>query len=288
MEMIEAHGAAIPAIGFGTGSLKGESGQAAIVEALTIGYRHLDTARSYENEAIVGDAIQASGLKREEVFLTTKVWPDRLSESEMLKSAEESLIALGVDRVDLFMIHWPNPDLSMPDMIRALNGVKKRGLTRHIGVSNFTGKLLADAWRVTEAPIVANQCEYHPMMEQRSVLEACRALGTVFVAYMPLGRRQALEIPVLSEIARRLNRSTAQVILRWHVQQTGVAAIPKSSDSQRMRDNIAVFDFALSDADMSAIAALARPDGRLVSFPRVRQPDGSFKDFQHFAPDWNA
>ena len=288
MEMIEAHGTAIPAIGFGTGALKGESGRTAIVEALTLGYRHLDTARSYENEAIVGDAIRASGLKREEVFITTKVWPDRLSESEMLKSAEESLTALGVDRVDLFMIHWPNPNLSMSDMIRALNGVKKRGLTRHIGVSNFTGKLLADAWRVTEAPIVANQCEYHPMMEQRSVLEACRALGTVFVAYMPLGRRQALEIPVMSEIARRLNRSTAQVILRWHVQQTGVAAIPKSSDSQRMRDNIAVFDFALSDADMSAIAALARPDGRLVSFPRVRQPDGTFKDYPHLAPDWNA
>jgi diketogulonate reductase-like aldo/keto reductase len=288
MEMIEAHGTAIPAIGFGTGALKGEPGRAAIVEALSIGYRHLDTARTYGNEVMVGEAIRASGLKRGEVFLTTKVWPDRLSESEMLKSVEESLTALSVDQVDLFMIHWANPHLSMPDMIRALNGVKKRGLTRHIGVSNFTGQLLADAWHVTESPIIANQCEYHPMIDQRSVLEACRALGTILVAYMPLGRRQALEIPVLSEIGRRLNRSTAQVILRWHVQQHGVAAIPNSANSKRMRENIAVFDFELSDADMSAISALAGPDGRLSPFPRVRQADGTFKDFQHFAPDWNA
>lgn len=288
MEFLEAHGARIPAIGFGSGSLHGDACVAALREALRAGYRHIDTASSYGNETEVGEVIRDSGLPRDNVFITTKVWPDRLSDDEMLASAEESLKKLGVDQVDLFMIHWPYPEVTVRDMIRALNRVKARGLTRHIGVSNFTAPLMDAAWAMTDAPLVANQCEYHPMMDQTPVLEACRKHGTALVAYMPLGRREVLQIPVLADIAQRLGKTRAQVALRWLIQQKGVAAIPKSTDPVRMRQNLEVFDFSLSSADMAAIQALARPEGRLIQFPRMRKPDGSWQEFRQFAPVWDT
>jgi 2,5-diketo-D-gluconate reductase B len=288
MQDVDAHGAKIPAIGFGTGSLKGRACVEALGHAFRAGYRHVDTARSYGNEAEVGEAVRASSLKRDEIFLTTKVWPNRLDEAEMLRSAEESVAALGVDQVDLFLIHWPNPMVAVADMIRALNEVKRRGLTRHIGVSNFTSDLLAEAWAATEAPLVANQCEYHPGLDQGPVIDACQAHGTAFVAYMPLGRREVLTLPLLSEIGRRLGRTPAQVALRWLVQQDGVAAIPKSTDPGRLRGNIDVFNFSLSDDDMAAISALAHPGGRMIPFPRMRNADGGWDEFREFAPIWDA
>jgi 2,5-diketo-D-gluconate reductase B len=288
MQDVDAHGAKIPAIGFGTGSLNGRACVEALGHAFRAGYRHVDTARSYGNEAEVGEAVRASSLKRDEIFLTTKVWPNRLDEAEMLRSAEESVAALGVDQVDLFLIHWPNPMVAVADMIRALNEVKRRGLTRHIGVSNFTSDLLAEAWAATEAPLVANQCEYHPGLDQGPVIDACQAHGTAFVAYMPLGRREVLTLPLLSEIGWRLGRTPAQVALRWLVQQDGVAAIPKSTDPGRLRGNIDVFNFSLSDDDMAAISALAHPGGRMIPFPRMRNADGGWDEFREFAPIWDA
>jgi 2,5-diketo-D-gluconate reductase B len=288
MRHVDAHGVEIPAMGFGTGSLKGRVCVEALGHAFRAGYRHLDTARTYGNEAEVGEAVRASGLKRDEIFLTTKVWPDRLGEAEMLRSAEESVAALGVEQVDLFLIHWPNPKVTVPDMIRALNEVKRRGLTRHIGVSNFTSGLLAEAWAATGAPLVVNQCEYHPSLDQGPVIDACRAHGTAFVAYMPLGRREVLNLPLLSEIGRRLGRTPAQIALRWLVQQDGVAAIPKSTDPSRLCSNIDVFDFSLSDDDMAAISALAHPGGRMVPFPRMRNTHGGWDEFRAFAPTWDS
>jgi 2,5-diketo-D-gluconate reductase B len=288
MQDVDAHGAKIPAIGFGTGSLKGRACVEALGHAFRAGYRHVDTARSYGNEAEVGEAVRASSLKRDEIFLTTKVWPNRLDEAEMLRSAEESVAALGVDQVDLFLIHWPNPMVAVADIIRALNEVKRRGLTRHIGVSTFTSDLLAEAWAATEAPLVANQCEYHPGLDQGPVIDACQAHGTAFVAYMPLGRREVLTLPLLSEIGRRLGRTPAQVALRWLVQQDGVAAIPKSTDPGRLRGNIDVFNFSLSDDDMAAISALAHPGGRMIPFPRMRNADGGWDEFRECAPIWDT
>ncbi|MCO5090378.1 aldo/keto reductase [Bosea sp. (in: a-proteobacteria)] len=287
MKILDAHGARIPAIGFGTGSLPGQACIEAVGQALKAGYRHLDCAASYGNEAQVGQAIKASGLPREELFLTTKVWPGQFREADMIKAAEASLKALGVDRVDLFLLHWPDPAVALPDTIRALNGIARRGLTRHIGVSNFTTALLAQAWAATEAPLVANQCEYHPGLDQSAVIAACRGRGMAFVSYMPLGRCEVLALPLLGEIGRRVGKSPAQVALRWLLQQDGVAAIPKSTDPQRMRENLALFDFVLSPEDMAAISALARPDGRMIPFPRARRPDGSVQEFRDLAPVWD-
>jgi diketogulonate reductase-like aldo/keto reductase len=287
MKIVDAHGARIPAIGFGTGSLPGQACIDALEHAFKAGYRHIDCASSYRNETEVGQAIKASHLSREDLFLTTKVWPGQFREADMIKTAESSLKALGVDQVDLFLLHWPDPTMALPETIRALNRIARLGLTRHIGVSNFTTALLAQAWAVTEAPLVANQCEYHPGLDQSAVIEACRSRGMAFVSYMPLGRREVLEMPLLSEVATRIGKTPAQVALRWQLQQDGVAAIPKSTDPQRMCQNIELFDFALSPDDMAAIFALARPDGRMIPFPRARRPDGSFHEFRELAPAWD-
>ena len=286
--LIEAHGVRFPAIGFGTGSLMGDACLRALSQALRAGYRHIDTASSYGNEVEIGEAIRSSGLRRDEIFLTTKVWPDSLGEAEMLASAEGSLRRLGVDQVDLFLIHWPNPKLRMRDMIAALNAVRARGLARHIGVSNFTSGLLEEAWAATDAPLVANQCEYHPLLDQTRLLRSCRAKGTALVAYMPLGRGKVLELQRLAAIGRRLRKTPGQIALRWLVQQ-GVGAIPKSTHPERLRQNLEVFDFHLSDREMADIFALARPDGRMIPYPRMRSSDGvTLEPHPEFAPVWDV
>lgn len=287
MNIIEAYGARIPAIGFGTGSLPGQACIDALQHAFGTGYRHIDCASSYGNEQEVGQAIKASGLPRDDLFLTTKVWPGRFGEADMIKTTEGSLEALGVDQVDLFLLHWPDPSAPLPETIRVLNRIVRLGLTRHIGVSNFNTALLDQAWALTEEPLVANQCEYHPGLDQTAVIETCRRRGMAFVSYMPLGRREVLGMPLLSDIASRVGKTPAQVALRWQMQQDGVAAIPKSTAPERMRQNIELFDFALSSDDMAAIFALARPEGRMIPFPRARQPDGSFLEFRELAPAWD-
>ena len=189
MQYVSANGAEIPAIGFGTWTLRGSAGAKAVAEAVGIGYRHIDTAAGYGNETEVGEGIRASGVPRSEIFLTTKVQPENLADGVFQKTVEGSLKRLRMDQVDLVLIHWPSQHLAVADTIRPLNDVKRRGLTRHIGVSNFTLPLLAEAWAATSEPLVTNQCEYHPYLNQDRVLAACRAKGMSFTAYAPLGRR---------------------------------------------------------------------------------------------------
>ena len=172
---------------------------------------------------------------------------------------------LGLAQVDLLLIHWPNAAIPLAGSIRALCEAKRAGLARHIGVANFTARLLDEAVASADEPIVANQCEYHPYLDQTLVRAECRKHGAAFVSYCPIGKAQVLGEPVIQAIAKALRRTPAQIVLRWHVQQPGVAAIPKSGDPRRMRENLAVFDFALSDEEMARITALARPGGRLVS-----------------------
>lgn len=261
---LNANGAAIPAIGLGTWALTGDDCAAAVKTALETGYRHIDTAAAYDNEAAVGAGLRAAGVPREEVFVTTKVWHTDLAPADLRRSAEASLERLGLAQVDLLLIHWPNANIPLAGSIRALCDARRAGLARHIGVANFTVALLGEAVALADEPIVANQCEYHPYLNQDRVLAACRRHGVAFVSYCPLGRAQALGEPAIREIAKTRGRTPAQVVLRWHLQQ-GVAAIPKSGNPQRIRENFDVFDFALTADEMARISGLARASGRMVS-----------------------
>lgn len=258
MEVVRAHGAEIPAIGLGTWRLSGRDCAPAVAEALRIGYRHVDTASGYGNESEVGEGIRAAGLARSDIFVTTKVSPENLGDGAFQKSVETSLKRLGLDFVDLILIHWPSPRLAVADTIRPLNDVKRRGLARHIGVSNFTPRRFAEAWAATSEPIVANQCEYHPYLDQDRLIALCREKGTAFIAYCPLGRGNAFNDLVIADIARRKGKTPAQVMLRWEIQQPGVVTIPKSSKPDRLRENFDVFGFTLDPAEMAAISALGK------------------------------
>jgi diketogulonate reductase-like aldo/keto reductase len=263
--VVRAKGAAIPAIGLGTWQLRGEECAAVVADALSAGYRHVDTASMYGNEEAVGQGLRLSGVPREEVFVTTKVWPDDLAPADLSRSAEASLRRLGLRQVDLLLIHWPNAAIPLAGTIRALCEAKRARLARHIGVANFTVRLLDEAVALADEPIVANQCEYHPYLDQSLVRAECRKHGAAFVSYCPIGKAQVLGEPVIAEIAGAHGRTPAQVVLRWHLQQPNVAAIPKSGNPRRIRENLAVFDFSLTDEEMARISALARRGGRMVS-----------------------
>ena len=262
---VEANGAAIPAIGLGTWPLEGESCSRAVVAALETGYRHVDTAAMYGNEEAVGAGLRASGIARDDVFVTTKVWHTDLAPGDLQRSAEASLRRLGLDRVDLLLIHWPNLEVPLPGTIKALCETRRRGLASHIGVSNFPVRMLDEAVRLATEPLVADQCEHHPQLDQSRVREACRRHGLAFISYSPLGKAEGLNNPTIGAIAAAHGKTPAQIVLRWQVQQPGVVAIPKSAHPQRIAENLAVFDFALSPDEMAHISGLARRDGRIIS-----------------------
>jgi 2,5-diketo-D-gluconate reductase B len=266
---LSARGAEIPAIGFGTSSL-GNCGEI-VANALKAGYRHIDTAWKYGTERGVGEGMRASGVPRGEIFLTTKVTHEYLRADDFARSVDESLKNLGVDHVDLLLVHWPNPEIPLSEPMPALAKAKRRGLTRHIGVANFTIALLDEAIRLCPEPLVNLQAEYHPHLDQTKLLEACRRRGLIFTAYCPLGRGRLLRDPVLADIAARKGRPLAQIALRWLVQQGNIIPIPRSSNPKRMAENLAVFDFALTDEEMKRISALKRPDGRIAD-PVGRAP----------------
>jgi 2,5-diketo-D-gluconate reductase B len=266
---LSARGVEIPAIGFGTSSL-GNCGEI-VANALKAGYRHIDTAWKYGTERGVGEGMRASGVPRSEIFLTTKVTHEYLRADDFARSVDESLKNLGVDYVDLLLVHWPNPEIPLSEPMPALAKAKRQGLTRHIGVANFTISLLDEAIRLCPEPLVNLQAEYHPHLDQTKLLAACRQRGLIFTAYCPLGRGRLLRDPVLADIAARKGRPLAQIALRWLVQQGNIIPIPRSSNPKRMAENLAVFDFALTDEEMKRISALKRPDGRIAD-PVGRAP----------------
>ena len=260
-------GAQIPAIGLGTFRLNGASAVSAVSGALALGYRHLDTAAMYDNEKEVGEGLRASGVARDQVFVTTKVWTTDIAKDDLQASAQASLSRLKLDQVDLLLIHWPNKAIPLAQSIEALCDARQRGYARNIGVANFPAAMLDDAVRLAAThgeKIATNQCEYHPRLSQAKVLEACRRHGVVFVSYSPLGQGSLMADPAIASIAARHGKTVSQIVLRWHVQQEGVAAIPKAGSAGHQRDNLDVFGFVLPDEDMRAISALAKPDGRLV------------------------
>ena len=275
MHRIKANGADIPAIGFGTWTLEGDTATRLVAGAIDAGYRHVDTAAMYGNEAAVGDGIRASGVPRGDVFLTTKVWHTDIADGDLQRSVESSLRRLGVDALDLVLIHWPSRHIPLHQSIRALNNVRNAGMTRNIGVSNFTIAMIDEAASLSGYPLACNQIEYHPFLNQDRLIAACRAKGLAVVSYCPLGRASGImSEPAVADIAARHGRTPAQVILRWHVQQDDVAAIPRSADPRRIRDNLAVFGFILDDGDMAAINSLRSRNRRICDFD--------------FSPAWDA
>ncbi|HUI97716.1 MAG TPA: aldo/keto reductase [Xanthobacteraceae bacterium] len=272
MPFVEANGARIPTVGMGTMTLKGDACVAAVSTALKLGYRHLDTAERYGNEVEVGEGLRASGVDRKDVFVTTKVYWDKLAPADFEKSFEESLQKLKLPAVDLLLIHWPNPKVPLADTMRVLCRAKADGRARHIGIANFTLPLIAEAVRFTTEPLVTNQIEVHPFLDQSKVIAACRRHGLSVTAYCPLARGKVPGDPTLAGIGAVHRKSASQVALRYLV-QLGAVVIPRSSNPQRLAENLAVFDFRLSDAEIADIARLKRPDGRVVNPPHAPQWD---------------
>ncbi|MEP0548571.1 MAG: aldo/keto reductase [Rhodothermales bacterium] len=273
MIQIDFPGGTMPALGLGTWQLKDDEATEAVAHALDLGYRHIDTAQVYDNERAVGVGLRTADVDRDAVFLTTKVWRDKLKRRALIASTDDSLRRLDTDYVDLLLIHWPNEDVELAETLDALQEVQHRQRTRHIGVSNFPPALFREALAI--APdLVCDQVEYHPYLAQEPLLDVLRAHEMILTAYSPLARGEVFDESVVREIAETHGKSPAQVVLRWHLQQDRVAAIPKAASAAHRASNFDVFDFALSDDEMAQIHSLAREDGRMID------PD--------FAPDWDA
>jgi diketogulonate reductase-like aldo/keto reductase len=252
----EHHGTAVPALGLGTWELTGDACARAVEHALALGYRHLDTAQGYGNEAEVGAGLRRSGVPRDQVFLTTKVRPRFFEPEQLGPSVEASLAALAVDHVDLLLLHWPRTDVPLEDTLGALHAVRERGLTRHVGVSNFAPSWVARA--AATGPIFTNQVEYHPFLSQAALLRQAEDLDLLLTAYSPVARGAVGDDAVLQAIGAAHGKSAAQVALRWLVQQPRVLAIPKAASPEHQRANLEIFDFVLSDDEMARIHALDR------------------------------
>ncbi|MCR0985391.1 aldo/keto reductase [Roseomonas populi] len=264
----------IPRLGLGTYRLTGPAGQAAVESALAMGYRALDTAEMYGNEAEVGAGLHASGLPRKDIFVTSKVWWDHLSPGEIRQACETSLRKLGTDYLDLYLVHWPAADMDLHRVMHDMTRLREEGLTRAIGVANFPPHLLKRAIE-TGAPIAANQVEYHAQLSQDRLLDITRPNNIVLTAYSPLGRGVMTENPVIQAVAARHGTGAGQVALAWLLRQDGVAAIPKASRPESQRANLEALALAgqLTDADVAELDALPK-DQRLVN--------------PAFAPDWSA
>jgi 2,5-diketo-D-gluconate reductase B len=265
MQFVEANGARIPVIGLGTWELRGRTCARAVEQALRLGYRHIDTAEMYDNEREVGEGLRASGVKRDDVFITTKVWPAHFAPRELERAAKESLARLRLSHVDLLLLHWPSEQVPLAETMPALCRMKTAGLARHIGISNFTVALVNEAVRLSSEPLVTNQIEHHPYLDQSKVIAASRRHGLAITAYSPLARGQASKDKVLKRIGQAHGKTASQVALRWLIQQS-IVAIPRSSKVERLSENLALFDFELTPAEMDEISALAHPRGRVVDW----------------------
>ena len=263
-DIVLSNGETIPQLGFGVFLVRPADTVAAVTAALQAGYRHIDTAQMYGNEPEVGEGVRASG-KRAEVMVTTKIQPSLLSARDVDRSVKESLAHLRLDHIDLLLIHWPNPRVALAETLGAMAKLKQAGLVRALGVSNFTVALLDEANKVSPEPLVCNQIEMHPFLDQSKVVAACKRLGMAVVAYSPIARGGAQEDAVLGRIGKTHGKSAAQVSLRFLVQQ-GIVVIPRTSKVERLEENIALFDFTLSDAEMAEIGKLGHRGDRIVDW----------------------
>lgn len=274
MQTVTAHGATIPALGFGVFRMSDEEVERVIPAALEAGFRHFDTAQIYQNEAALGRALSRAGARREDLFLTTKVWVDNYSPSKFPASVDESLDKLKIDQVDLLLLHWPADKVPVAAQIDMLDAVQAAGRTKFVGVSNQNIAQMRESIARSKAPIVTNQVELHPYLPQKALVAAAKNSGLAITAYYGMADGAVPKNAVLQRIGAKYGKSAAQVGLRWLVQQ-GFVALSKTANPARVAENIAIFDFTLDETDMAAVAGLARPDGRIVSPPGL-------------APAWDA
>lgn len=266
MDTITVKNVTVPVLGFGTWALSGQAAYQATRMVLDLGYRHIDTAQIYGNEAEIGRAIRDSGLPRNEIFLTTKIAPSNLRKADVRRSHEESLRRLGLDQVDLLLVHWPNASIPLGETLEALTALRDGGKTRAIGVSNFTIALLRETVERHGADIICNQVEYHPYLPQRQLLDVMRRYGLMLTAYAPVARGRVFRDETLAAIGKKYRKSPGQVALRWLLDQEKVAAIPKASRHEHAAANIDIFDFHLSPEDRAAIDTLAGESDRMVEW----------------------
>lgn len=269
MEYLTIHGVDVPVLGFGTWEVTGDSAYDHVRAALDVGYRHIDTAQAYENEQQVGRALADSGIDRDELFVTTKVWSSNASKDDLAPSHDQSLERLGLDHVDLLLIHWPT-EVPIEETVEALDSVREAGKTRLIGVSNYPSRQLARAIEV--GPVATNQVEYHPFLGQDAILEVLRQHNLALTAYSPLAHGEVVGHDVLDDIGETHGKTGAQVALRWLLQQPGVMALPRSENPDHIAANFDVFDFHLSDEELARIDDLPK-DHRQIDPP--------------FAPEWD-
>lgn len=273
MQSLITQGVAIPRLGFGTFRMPGTDAQPVVENAIALGYRHIDTAAMYENKSSVGAAIAASGVKRNDLFITTKVWLDQLEPDALQRAFDTSLRKLRLDYVDLYMIHWPARDMNMAATLEALMALRERGLTRAIGVCNFNLPMIRRAVEEIGAPIASLQVEYHPFLSQARLLAYLRGKGIPLTAYAPLAQGRAANDPTLLSLGQKHHCSAAQIAIAWLLDQEGIIVIPKAARAESQKANLDAIGIQLDDNDRAAIAALPK-DQRFVRPP--------------FAPDWDA
>jgi len=260
---------------FGTFPLSGNELREAIQHAIDVGYRAFDTAQMYQNESDTGAALKASGVPREELFLTTKVDVANFGEAEFLPSVEASLKALQTDYVDVLLLHWPAPDGDIAPSLKRLEQVHKLGHARHIGLSNFTAQMMRDARNIVETPFVTNQVEFHPLLNQDILLSAAAETDIPLASYCSVARGEVFKYPVFGEIGERYEKSAAQVVLRW-ILQKGVSINTMSTKRKNIEANFDVMDFTLSSIDMNRIDEMTQTGFRIVG-----------KDLVPYAPDFD-
>jgi 2,5-diketo-D-gluconate reductase B len=271
---VNAGGAKIPVLGFGTYGMSGPRLQDVLVAALQRGFRHIDTAQMYQNEADVGVAIRASAVPRDAIFVTTKVWVGNYMRQRFMASVDESLRRLQTNYIDLLLVHWPCGGAPLEDQIEGLNRAVDSGKVRYIGVSNYNVAMMRAAAALSTRPLVTNQVEYHPFLDQTAVLQQVASGGSSLMAYCGMAVGRVFETQLLKDMAARHGRSVAQIVLRWLIQQPNVVALSRTEKIERLPQNTDIFDFALSDDDIAAIGTLKSPDSRIVN------PS-------HLAPAWD-
>ena len=264
METFQTQGIRLPRLGLGTYRMQGDVCRAAVESALALGYRHIDTAEMYANEDAIGTAIAASGVKRDDLHVTTKVWNENLAPDAMRRAFDASLKKLRLDFADLYLVHWPKPGMHLPSMFETLMKFREEGRARAIGVANFNVALLKSVVEELNAPIACNQIEYHVMLDQSKVKKYMDAKSIPLVAYCPLAQGRAASNETLVAIGRKHGAGAAQVALKWLLDQGGVAAIPKASRHESQKANWEALGVSLDDDDRSKIAALPK-NQRFVS-----------------------
>ena len=260
---------------FGTFPLTGEEAHNAILAAAKAGYRAFDTAQMYRNEADTGEALKYTDIPRDELCVTTKVHPSNFDGNSFTASVEASLKALQLDAVDVLLLHWPPADGNIAQSLRLLEGCREKGLAKNIGVSNYTVSMLREAVKIVDAPIVTNQVEFHPLLNQEKLMAAASEVGIPLSSYCSVARGEVFKHPEFAEIGKNYRKSAAQVVLRWIVQK-GVSVNTMSTKADNIKANFDIMDFTLSHPDMARIDRLTDTGYRIVT-----------KDLVPWAPEWD-